>query len=114
MRSSDPAIDADEQAPSTMSTGTPVPTASRSAGSVTATADSPATSRVTRPRHVGDHRAGVLAQAVTDQHPQTGPTSTVSTLRTVPNPGNSEVTGLPYGGGSMIIYPPFRPAQPGV
>ena len=72
MRRAEPAIEPISSDPRTMSSGNPVPTASRSAGSVTATADRPATSRVTRPEHVGDDRAGVLAQAVTDQHPQTG------------------------------------------
>ena len=49
MRSADPVIEPMSSDPSTMSSGKPAPTASRRAGSVTATADSPATSRVTRP-----------------------------------------------------------------
>ena len=48
-RSAEPVIDPMSSDPSTMSMGKPAPTASRSAGSVTATADSPATSRVTSP-----------------------------------------------------------------
>ena len=50
IRSSEPLIPPMSRDPRTMRSGTPAPTASRSAGSVTETADRPATRRVTRPR----------------------------------------------------------------
>lgn len=89
MRNVDPVIDPMSNEPRTTSTGTPGPTASRNAASVTETVDSPATSSVVRPRQsvtTDRVRSGIRCPT---HMPNSAPATTATMLMTVPRPGKA-------------------------
>jgi len=75
-----------------MRTGAPEPTAALSEESVTLTADSPATRRVTRPRQSVTTERVRSGRRWPTAIPMREPATTVATLMAVPSPTNPPVT----------------------